>query len=188
MICLKILFYTIFFLQERCFDFLECASPSQKIVSRTLVWGPLQPRASVEKFPGGTTKKIPKNSEKDRKNGTIKPVPGEATEKRPKNSKKHRKIAFLTLYLLNLYRVWKSRRGHGPPRCRHPWLQRDKKLKLLIQLQSSILFVLSAAVQNRNDNTAHWYSEFLLFQHSAHFTLNVFVYKFKFSGIVFNLS
>jgi len=30
-------------------------------------------------------------------------------------SKKDRKIALLSLYLLYLYRVWKSRGGHGPP-------------------------------------------------------------------------
>jgi len=45
-----------------------------------------------------------------------------STEKRPKNSKIDRKIVLLSLYLLYLYHVWKSRRATAPcPRCRRPW-------------------------------------------------------------------
>jgi len=52
----------------------------RNVISRGLdLWG--WARASAEKFPGGPTKK------------------------RPKNSKKHRKIALLSLNLLYLYHV-----------------------------------------------------------------------------------
>jgi len=57
---------------------------------------------------------------------------GAPTEKRPENSivslfrgegrgqrKKDRKIALLSLYLLYLYHVWKSRRGTAPPAAVH---------------------------------------------------------------------
>jgi len=39
---------------------------------------------------------------------------GEGNRKKPKNSKKDRKITLLSLYVLYLYHVWKSRGGHGP--------------------------------------------------------------------------
>jgi len=44
-------------------------------------------------------------------------------KKRPKNSKNGRKIALLSLYLLCLYHIWKSRGATAPlaPRCRRPW-------------------------------------------------------------------
>jgi len=60
---------------------------------------PLWTRASAEKFPGGTTKKRPKNSKKT-KNNTIMPLPegGGATKKKTK-------IVLFSLYLLNLYYV-----------------------------------------------------------------------------------
>jgi len=55
------------------------------------------PRASAEKFPGGSN--------------------GKNTE----NSKKDRKIALLSFYLLYLYHVWKSSGAMAPPpRCRRP--------------------------------------------------------------------
>jgi len=44
---------------------------------------------------------------------------------KPKNSKKGRKIALLSLYLLYLYHICKSKGGgHGPlaPCFRRPWL------------------------------------------------------------------
>jgi len=39
---------------------------------------------------------------------------GGPTEKRPKISKKYRKIALLSIYLLYLYHVWKSRGSRAP--------------------------------------------------------------------------
>jgi len=78
-----------------------------------------QPRASAEKFPGGggeATEKRSKNSQKRPKNSTVKPLPGEGGQR-----KKDRKIAPLSLYLIYLYHVWKSR---GPwPRCQRPYKQ-----------------------------------------------------------------
>jgi len=60
-------------------------------------------RASAENFP-----ERPKSS-------TIKPLSGGGQRKKiPKNSKKDRKIALLSLYLLCLYHVRKSRWRHGP--------------------------------------------------------------------------
>jgi len=57
----------------------------------------MQSRASVEKFPGETMEKRPKNS-------TIKPLPGGEWKNRLKNSKKDQ-IALLSLYLLYLFHV-----------------------------------------------------------------------------------
>jgi len=50
------------------------------------------------------------------KNSTIKPLSGGGGngKKRPKSSKNHRKIVLLSLYLLYLYLVWKSKGGVAP--------------------------------------------------------------------------
>jgi len=52
---------------------------------------------------------------------TIKPLPGGGGQQKKKReiAKKRSKIALLSLYLLYLYHVWKSRGGYSPPASRY---------------------------------------------------------------------
>jgi len=63
---------------------------------------------------------------------------GGPTEKRLKNSKKDRKIALLSLYLLYLYRVRKSRGEHDPPCPSLPTPMLIKFVRLLILSYSPV--------------------------------------------------
>jgi len=72
------------------------------------------PGNRIQVYPTTRGKRL-KNSKTRPKNSTIMPLSGGGQGKKDRKiAKKHRKIALFSLYLLNLYHVWKSREGTAP--------------------------------------------------------------------------